>query len=203
MLGAFNNFNQEVFNTDNSSGTLSWNSNLYFDIETPLLPITKDNLWKFDISVHDAEFRNIEPIENALFFIGHKAKDNLKVKELDIRAYLFEDKILFKDILMNDNIANLDLFGEIDLNDSLIDIGVEVRLSDLFFRSKKNRIIETREGKINLDKDLKVYLKMEGPLSEHKIKKSSKKAFKTKRDNLSNTIEKAENEFKHKGQNKL
>jgi len=203
MLGAFNNFNQDVFNADNSSGTLSWNSNLYFDLKTPLFPIINKNLWKFDISVHDAEFSNIEPIENALFFIGHKAKDNLIVKELDIKAYFFEDKILFKDILMNDNIANLDLFGEIDLADSLIDIGVEVSLSDLFFRSKKKRIIDTKEGRIHLGKDLKAFLKMEGPLSEHKIKKSSKKKFETKRYNLSNTIEKAENELKLKGQNNL
>ena len=200
LLESFNNFNQDIFNTENSSGTISWNSDLHFNFKSSFFPVTHDNIWKFEFMIHNAEFRNIAPIEKALFFIGHKAKDDLIVKDLDVNAFLYDDKIFFKDVFMNDNIADLDLFGEIDLADSLIDIGIEVSLSDLFFRSKKERVVETRDGEVHLDKDLKVFLKMEGPLSEHKIKMSSKRKFKKHRKNLANTIEQAEREIKKKEQ---
>jgi len=198
ILGTFNNFNQNVFNSENSSGTLSWKSQLYFNLNESFFPVRDENLWKFDMVIHEAEFKNIEPIENALFFIGHKAKDDLNVKELDLSAFVYDQKILFKDLFMNDNIANLDLFGEIDLADSSIDVGAEISLSDLFFRSKEKRIIQTKEGEVHLDKDKKVFIKMEGPISTHKLKMSSKKKFKRKRLNLSKTFEKAEKELTRK-----
>ncbi len=42
----------------------------------------------------------VDLIENALFFIGHKAKDDLIVKELDLSAYVYDRKILFKDLFI-------------------------------------------------------------------------------------------------------
>jgi hypothetical protein len=154
VLLAFDNFNQDVFNSENSSGNLSWKSQLYLQLDQSFFPITRDNLWKFEISVHNGEFRKIEPVEKALFFVGHQAKDDLVVNELDIKAYLHDGKILFKDVFMNDNIANLDLFGEIDIMDSVLDIGMEISLTDLLFRSKKERGIETKDGESHLDSDM-------------------------------------------------
>ncbi len=72
--------------------------------------------------------------------MGHKSKDKMIVKDLNVNAFLFKDEIYFTDVLMNDNIANLDVYGEVDLGEKELDVGIEISLSDLFFRSKKTRI---------------------------------------------------------------
>ena len=123
--------------------------------------MTPDNLWKFELLLHDAEFKEIEPIDKALFFIGHKAKENLIVKDLDLIAYVYNQKILFKDLFMSNNISNMDLFGEVDTQNSHIDIGAEFSSTDLFFRSKKKRIERAKDGHVEFDKDKKIYFKME------------------------------------------
>jgi len=192
LLGAFNNFNQSILNTENSQGNISWDSHLHFNLNESFFPITNKNLWKFEITLHDGEFKEIEPLEKALFFIGHKAKDDLIVSDLEIEAYLYNDKILFEDIFINDNIANMDLFGEIDLADSIIDVGAEISLTDLFFRSKKKRIVETRKGEVHLEKDMKVFLKMQGPIAEYKLGLNSKRKFMRSRESLTQIIEQAE-----------
>lgn len=196
LFGAFNNFNQSVLNNENSRGNISWDSHLHFNLNESFFPISDKNLWKFEITLHDGEFKKIEPIEKALFFIGHKVKDDLIVTDLELDAYLYKDKILFRDIFINDNIANMDLFGEINLRDSIIDVGAEISLTDLFFRSKKKRVVETRKGEVHLDKDMKVFLKMQGPISEHKLGLSSKRKFRRSRESLAAIIEQAEEALK-------
>ncbi|HBH23565.1 MAG TPA: hypothetical protein DDY13_09095 [Cytophagales bacterium] len=191
-LLSFNEFNQAVFNSDNSRGKLSWDSQLFLTLNHSFFPITRDNLWKFEISLHEGEFKKIEPIEKALFFVGHKAKDDLVVSELDIDAYLYDGKVLFRDVFMNDNIADLDLFGEVDIIDSLIDIGMEISLTDLLLESKKERMAETKAKESHLDSDMKVFLKMQGPLAEHKLKLSSGRKFKKSRSDLDKLINQAE-----------
>lgn len=192
LLLTFNNFDQEIFNSENSKGSLSWRSELFFNLNKPFYPLTPDNLWKFELRLHDAEFKEIEPIDKTLFFIGHKAKDNLIVKDLDLTAYVYKQKILFKDLFMNNNISNMDLFGEVDMQNSSIDIGAEISSTDLFLRSKKKRIERAKAGKESFDKDKKIYLKMEGLISDHKTKLSSKKKINRNRKKLSKSFQNAE-----------
>ncbi|MCK5079585.1 MAG: hypothetical protein KAR09_06550, partial [Bacteroidales bacterium] len=167
---SFDNFSQDVFTAENSSGKISWESHYYFEFDKSFKLLNDENLWWINAAIHNAEFVQVEPIEKTLFFVGHKAKDNMIVSELDIHAFMIRNKIFFKDVLMNDNIANLDVFGEVDLNTKELDLGLEISLTDLFLRSKKKRRLETQEGVITLDKDKKLLLKLSGPISDHKLK---------------------------------
>ena len=99
---------------------------------------------------------------------------------------------------MNDNIANLGFFGEIDMEEKDMNFNIEVSLSDLFFRSKKKRSVQTTEGEIDLDNDSKLFLKMVGPFKDSKISIQKKHDFEKSREDLDNVIRSAANYFKQK-----
>ncbi len=196
LFTSFNDFEQDAFTSENSSGKISWASHFYFDLDKDLKLVQDNDLGLVNATIHRAEFNHVEPIEKALFFVGHKAKDKMTISKLDINVFMYKSKIFISDVLMNDNIANLDIFGEVDLNKKQMDLGIEVSLSDLFFRSKKKRLVETQEGKITLDKDEKLYLNMSGQLKDHKLKLMSKKKFTKARKNLMGEIKAAQAEYK-------
>jgi len=198
---SFDNFNQDVFTAENTSGKISWDSHYYFELDKSFKLLKDENLWWIDAVIHNAEFVQVEPIEKTLFFVGHKAKDNMIVSELNVHAFMVRNKIFFKDVLMNDNIANLDVFGEVDLNKKELDLGLEISLTDLFLRSKKKRRLETQEGVMTLDKDKKLLLRLSGPISDHKLKMMSKRKFSSYREDLFDNIGKAELTFKSKHEN--
>jgi hypothetical protein len=181
FFAAFDNFNQAVFTSENTSGKVSWMTHYYFELGDNMVPVRDKNFWIIQLLVHDAELDKVEPIEETLFFVGHKAKDKMVIKSLNINAFLIQDRLYFNDVLMNDNIANLDLFGEVDLDDKTMDTGVEISLSDLFFRSKKKRMVKTEQGEVDLEKDSKVFLNLTGPLTDNKIKLMNKQKFNKKR----------------------
>ena len=153
------------------------------------------NLIILNTKISDAEFNQVEPIVKTLFFVGHKSKDKMIVKDLNVNAFLFKDKIYFTDVLMNDNIANLDVYGEVDLGEKELDVGIEISLSDLFFRSKKTRMVQTQAGEIDLENDSKLFLKMAGPLSDHKLSMINQRKFDNNRSDLLAEIKKAQKEF--------
>ncbi len=198
FFNSFDNFGQDVFNVENTSGKISWASHYYFSLDKDFKLTKDDNLWLINAIVHHAEFDKVEPIEKTLFFVGHKSKDKMIVNKLDVKAFIYGSKIYFSDVLMNDNIANLDVFGEVDLNEKELDLGLEISLSDLFFRSKKERLVETQEGVVNLDKDAKLFLRMTGPFSDHKLKMISKRKFNKNREYLLDDIKTAEGEYRKK-----
>jgi hypothetical protein len=119
----------------------------------------------------------------------------MMVKDLNVSAFLFKEEIYFADVLMNNNIANLDVFGEIDLGEKNLDIGIEISLTDLFFRSKKSRLIQTEAGEIDLEHDSKVFIKMTGTLSNHKLNMINKRKFENSRSDVLADIKKAQKEF--------
>jgi len=198
---SFDNFNQDVFTAENTSGKISWGSHYYFELDKNFKLLKDENLWWIDAVIHNAEFVQVEPIEKTLFFVGHKAKDNMIVSELDVHAFMVRNKIFFKNVLMNDNIANLEIFGEVNLNKKELDLGLEISLTDLFLRSKKKRRLETQEGVMTLDKDKKLLLRLSGPISDHKLKMMSKRKFSSYREDLFDNIGKAELTFKSKHEN--
>jgi hypothetical protein len=195
---AFDNFGQDVFTENNTSGNLSWTSHYYFKLDKNLVPVKSENAWIINASIHHAEFEKVEPIEKTLFFVGHKSKDNMIVSQMNINALLFQNKIYFRDVFMNDNIANLGVFGEVDLDEKDMNLDIEVSLSDLFFRSKKKRLIQTIDGDVNMENDSKIYLKMLGPLSEGKISLGSKREFEKNQEDLMQVIRASSNYFKQK-----
>ena len=157
-----------------------------------------DNLWAIDLLVHDALLEDVEPIQNALFFIGHKQKSDMIIKDFEIKAFMFEDKLLFSELLMNDNIANLEIFGMYSLNDSIMDFGSKISLSDIFLRSKKERNVETREGVVPLEQDSKLMLYFFGSLSDHKIKLFNRRKMNQFEKKLAKEIKRANNAYEKK-----
>jgi hypothetical protein len=198
VLTSFDDFNQDKFTEENSSGRISSASHHYFTLNEDLTFSGKDNLWLMRTVIHQAEFDRVEPIEKTLFFVGHKSKDTMYVSELDINAVMVGKRIYFTDLVMNDNIANLELAGALDLQEKSLDLAAEISLSDLFFRSRKDRMLETREGTIELDKDAKIFLRLFGPLNDHKLKLLKKKKFQQFREGLMDDITIAENDFREK-----
>jgi hypothetical protein len=196
ILESFDNFDQDKFTASNSSGKISSASHHYFTLGKDLAFIRDANFWLGKINIHHAEFDQVEPIEKTLFFVGHKVKDTMIVSELNINLLLAKDKLYFRDILMNDNIANLKLTGLLDIDDREIDIAAEISMTDLFFRSKKERVAETREGVITLDEDAKIFLKLHGPLSDHKINLMKRRKFELYQVDMLDDISLAEKEYR-------
>ena len=120
------------------------------------------------------------------------------IQQLNLNAIVDEQKLYFSDLLMNDNIADLRAMGWVDLKEKSLDINLEVSLSDLFFRTKKNRLVQTREGVVNLEKDAKLFLNIGGPLNDHKMGMISKKKFNNYEGSLLESIRDAEKRFRQK-----
>ncbi|HPE56391.1 MAG TPA: AsmA family protein [Bacteroidales bacterium] len=198
ILQSFDDFNQDVFTHDNTSGHIAWTSHYYFSLDSTLTPISNEDTWIINAHIQEAEFDSVAPIQNTLFFVGHKAKDNMLVSDLNMSALLFQNKLFIRDVFMNDNIANLGFFGEIDMEEKDMNFNIEVSLSDLFFRSKKKRSVQTTEGEIDLDNDSKLFLKMVGPFKDSKISIQKKHDFEKSREDLDNVIRSAANYFKQK-----
>ncbi len=196
ILDSFGNFNQDAFTNENSTGKISTASHHYFTMDRDLGIIQDDNFWLGNVVVHHAEFDRVEPLDKTLFFIGHKARDTLIVSELDVNIMLAEDRLFFRDLLMNDNIANLALSGEIDLDAREMDLWAEISLSDLFFRSKSKRIAETQAGIVDLEHDSKLFLQMSGPLSEHHLKLENRKRYEGHAEDLQDKIDRAQKRYK-------
>ncbi|NTW45000.1 MAG: hypothetical protein HGB14_11365 [Anaerolineaceae bacterium] len=196
ILKSFDNFDQDDFTWENSSGKISIASHHYFRMDEGLSFIRDRNFWLGNILVHHAEFKQVEPIQNALFFIGHKAKDTMVVSELNLNLLLSKNKIYFRDLLMNNNIANLALSGEIEVDKQEMDLWTAISLTDLFFRSKSQRIAETQEGIITLDTDSKLYLRMNGEFNNHKLDLVNVKNYNQHQDDIVKEITRARDTFK-------
>ncbi len=199
---SFDDFGQDVFTQQNTSGSISWTSHYYFALDKNMVPLKSENTWILNATIHHAEFEEVEPIENTLFFVGHKSKDKMIISQLDINALMFQNKIYFRDVFMNDNIANLGVFGEIDLDKNDLNLNIEISLSDLFFRSKKKRVAQTLDGEVNMEKDSKIYLKMLGPLKDNKLSLERKHKFEQNREDLNEVIKSSAEYFRQKQANR-
>jgi hypothetical protein len=198
ILRNFDNFKQDAFTIENTSGLISLKSSHHFSLNPDLTINISDNLWVFDLHIHDALLHDVKPINNSLFFIGHKAKSNMVIKDLEVKAFMQKDKLLFSEVFMNDNIANLEIFGLYSLSDSVMDLGSKISLTDLFFRSKKERVVETNEGIIPLEQDAKIFIRFNGSISDHKIKLNNRKKMDRYEKELIREINKANKEFEKK-----
>jgi len=77
-----------------------------------------------------------------------------------------------------------------------MDLWAEISLSDLFFRSKSRRVAETKEGIITLDKDARLFLRLYGPLEDHKLSLVKKKKYEEHLNVLQKDISVAQRNFK-------
>lgn len=198
VLHTFNNFNQDKFTSENSSGRFSSISHHYFSLNDDLSFRMDDNLWLADITIHHAEFIHVEPIEKTLFFVGHKARDTMMVSELNTNAVLVGKQFYITDLKMNDNIADLEVYGLVDVKERELEMAAEISLSDLFFKSKKERKVETEEGTIDLDTGRMIHLKLTGPLTDHKLNLVSKNKYEIYREDMMEEISNARDEFRNR-----
>jgi hypothetical protein len=198
FLKAFDNFGQDVFTYENTSGKVSWSSHYYFGLHKQFALNMDENLVLLNTIIHDAALNQVEPVEKTLFFVGHKSKDHMIIEDLRTNVFLYRNKLYIPDLLMNDNIANLDAYGILGLDDKTMDLSLEISLSDLFFRTKKNRLVQTQEGTVNLEKDAKLFLQLDGPINDHKMKLVSKRKFDKHRKDMLDEIRLAETAFKKK-----
>ena len=120
------------------------------------------------------------------------------IKDLNVSVSMYKDKIYFTEIIMNDNIANLEVIGSYSLADSVMDVGSRISLTDLFFKTKKERILETMEGKIPLEQDSKVFLQVKGNLANHRINLLTRRKMERFEKQLKREIEIANKVFEQK-----
>jgi hypothetical protein len=202
-MSSLHNLNQDIVTSEQIKGTLSCKANMYFELQPDLKLSPGKNICMLDIDIHNAELNQVKPVQNMLFFVGHKAKDKMIIKDLKASAFFYNDNFYFSNLIMNDNIANLKISGQYALPESKIDLGAYISLSDLLFSSKEKRIVETQEGKFTLDDDMQLYLRMQGMLPDHKLSLSSKKKMKNFENDLTQQISWARKEFLVKEKKRL
>lgn len=159
----------------NVHGYLTYDAEGLFKIDSTFNLVTDQNLFYSEILIQDGHIVNNPQIENTLSFIGHKSRENILINESDFKIYVNGNNIFIEDVLVNNSISNMDLFGKIYRYDSALNLNFRVSLTDLFFRSKQKRYLETREGQIRLFKDLSLYIELDGSLKDHKIKINPRK----------------------------
>jgi len=196
LLQSFGNFGQTSFTAENTEGKISTASHHYFQLDEDLTIKKSGNFWLGNILIDHAEFDRVEPIENTLSFVGHKSRDTMIVSELNLNILLAEDHLYVRDLVMNDNIANLALSGKVNVSQRELDLIIEVSLTDLLFKSKKKRIAETNEGIYTLEDDARVFLTLSGPLSKPKPKVINLKKFNQGREDLLESVSDAQKDFK-------
>ena len=90
----------------------------------------------------------------------------------------------------------MNIFGKYYKYDSAIDINFKISLTDLLFRTKEKRQVNTRDGKVKLDKDLNLFIGLEGSFKQNKIKVHPKRKHKIRREELFKEIRDIELKYK-------
>ncbi len=170
ILSSFDNFNQDQFTYMNTSGNISWEADYYMTLTSTLQPLSDQNFLKFDFTIQDGILSDNEMINKTLFFIGHKVKEEIHIHNATFNTFLYKDWIIVKDVKINNSISNMEIFGNYHQSDSLLDLHLNISLSDLFFRSGEKRKIQTDEGIMSLEKDASLFIDLTGSLTHQQIK---------------------------------
>lgn len=170
ILHSLNNFNQDQFTHQNTTGNISWEADYYLTLNSMLQPLNNQNYLKFDFTIHDGIITDNAMINKTLFFIGHRVKEEIHIHNATFNTFLYKDWVLIRDVKINNSISNIELFGSYHQPDSLLDLHLNLSLTDLFFRSGAKRKIQTDEGVMNLEKDASLYIDLTGSLAHQQIK---------------------------------
>ena len=196
LLSSFDNFDQELFTSDNTLGLITWQSDYYFRLDSTFKIMDDENLWMFEITIDNGEIIDNQVIKDALSFIGQDVKEKIFIENASFQTFLYKDVLILEHVMVNNNISNMNIHGAFNKAQSDIDVNLQLSLNDLLFRSKDKRIVETKEGVVNLGKDMSLFLHISGPVDETKVKLNNKKKFNRNRAELNRDILQIENDLR-------
>jgi hypothetical protein len=128
--------------------------------------------------------------------VGHEAKESIHIHDAVFNLYYYKNWVILKDLKVNNNISNFDLFGSYYQLDSSLDLHMEISLTDLFFRSVKKRMLQTDEGIFNLEKDLDLFLQLHGTTEHQKFNIRNKRKHNKARKDQIRFIRQVEEDFR-------
>jgi hypothetical protein len=188
LLNSFSNTELSDGKHGNIQGNISYEAEGLFQLDSSLYLVNDQNLLYADIIIDNRHIMNNPQLDNTLSFIGHKAKDSITVKNSEFQIFINGSDIIIQDILVNNNISDMNIFGKYYLYDSAINLNFRVSLMDLFFRTKKKRYVDTEQGEIRLLKDLSIFIELDNSSPKNKIKIHPKRKHRMKRKDLANEI---------------
>jgi len=189
LIKSFTNTDLSDGKHGNMEGYLSFKAEGLFQMDSLLNIVTDQNLFYSDIVIEEGEIINNPQLDTTLSFIGHRAKDNILIKNSEFQIFINGRDIILQDVLVNNSISDMNIFGRYYEYDSAINLNFRVSLTDLFFRTKKKRYLDTNDGKIRLFKDLSVFIELDNSSPKHKIRLHPKRKHRLKRKDLEAEIE--------------
>ncbi len=189
LIKSFTNTDLADGRHGNIEGYLSFEAEGLFQMDSLLNIVTDQNLFFSDIIIEEGKISNNPQLDTTLSFIGHRAKDNVLIKNSEFQIFINGRDIILQDVLVNNSISDMDIFGRYYEYDSAINLNFRVSLTDLFFRTKKKRYADTNDGKIRLFKDLSVFIELDNSSPKHKIRLHPKRKHRLKRKDLEADIE--------------
>jgi hypothetical protein len=189
LVKSFTNTNLADGKHGNIEGYLSFEAEGLFQMDSFLNIVTDQNLFYSDIIIEEGKIINNPQLDTTLSFIGHRAKDHILIKNSEFQIFINGRDIILQDILVNNSISDMDIFGRYYEYDSAINLNFRVSLTDLFFRTKKKRYVDTNDGKIRLFKDLSVFIELDNSSPKHKVRLHPKRKHRLKRKDLEAEIE--------------
>ncbi len=188
LINSFSNTDFSDGTHGNIEGLISYEAEGLFQMDSLLYLVNDQNFLYADIIIEEGKITNNPQLESTLSFIGHRAKDNILIKNSEFQIFLNGTDIIIQDVLIKNNISDMDIFGRYYHYDSAINLDFHVSLTDLFFRTKKKRYVDTDQGKIRLFKDLSLFIELDNSSPKNKIKIQSKRKHKLRRKDLANEI---------------
>ena len=188
LINSFSNTDLSDGTHGNIEGYISYEAEGLFQMDSLLYLINDQNLFYADIIIEEGKIINNPHIDNTLSFIGHKAKDSILIKDSEFQILINGTDILIQDILVNNSISDMNIFGRYYLYDSAINLNLRVSLMDLFFRTKKKRYVDTEQGKVRLFKDMSIFIELDNSSPKNQVKIHAKRKHRLKRKDLAKEI---------------
>ena len=188
LINSFSNTDLSDGSHGNIEGLVSYEAEGLFQMDSLLYLVNDQNLFYADIVIEEGKIINNPQLDNTLSFIGHKAKDSILIKNSEFQIFINGTEIIIQDILVNNSISDMNIFGRYYQYDSAINLNFRVSLMDLFFRTKKKRYVDTEQGKIRLFKDLSLFIELDNSSPKHQIKIHPKRKHRLRRKDLAKEI---------------
>jgi hypothetical protein len=189
LISSFSNTDLSDGTHGNIEGRLAYEAEGLFKVDSLLYLVHDQNLFYADIIVEEGKIVNNPQLDNTLSFIGQKAKDSILIKNSEFQIFVNGTDIVIQDMLVNNSISDMNIFGRYYQYDSAINLNFRVSLMDLFFRTKKKRYVDTEQGRVRLFKDLSLFIELDNSSpKKNKIKIHPKRKHRLRRKDLSNQI---------------
>ena len=188
LINSFSNTDISDGSHGKIEGLLSYKAEGLFQMDSLLNLVNDQNLFYADIVIEEGKIINNPELDNTLSFIGHKAKDSILINNSEFQMFINGTDMILQDILVNNSISDMNIFGKYYLYDSAVNLNFRVSLMDLFFRTKKKRYVDTEQGKIRLFKDLSLFIELDNSSPKHKIKIHPKRKHRLRRKDLAKEI---------------